>query len=113
VFQNQKLPITTAPGWIYSAYEGRIELDVVTNRSLEADTGAHYTLLGEVRARMQQHALIAWQDDQENSTFPILIFDIREDGTSDDVEDLENLDTSKLIYNVLFSINPTSLPTDL
>ena len=113
VFQNQKLPITTAPGWIYSAYEGQIVLDVVTNRTLEEDTGAHYTLLGEVRARMQQHALLAWQDEQENSVFPVLIFDIREDSTSDDADDTENLDTTTLTYNVLFSINPTSIPEDI
>lgn len=110
IFQNQKLPIFTAPRWIYSAYQGRVELTIATNRTTEEDTDAHYILIGDVRARCHQHNIETWQNDRAYYAPPVFVFDIREGETSDDVQDTENLDMTKISFNILFSINPTQLP---
>ena len=113
VFQRQKLPISIPPGWIYSAYEGQVQITVVTNRTTEAKSDAHYTLIGEVRERCQQYNMNAWQNATPEGTLPVLVFDIREGGTSDEIQDTEDLDLTQISFNILFSINPAVLPTNL
>lgn len=112
IFQNQKLSISAAPGWIYSAYAGTLEITVKTNRTTEKKSGAHYELLGDVRANLQQFAIDSW--NLENSAeIPIAITDIREGETEDSFVDQDDIDTTKFTQNIIFAINPLMLQDNL
>jgi hypothetical protein len=67
-------------------------------------------LIGEVRARCQRFAILP---NWEKYTDAILLMDIREDGTEDSVEDTSNLDKTQINWAILFSLNPTAIPTNI
>jgi len=112
VFQRQQTPIAAAPGWIYSTFDGRIEITAKTNRTSAQKTDAHIELIGKVRSILQQFAVVAWQNAQ-TALLPILLIDIRDAGTDDAVADTDDIDATTLRYGILFSINPNAIPSNL
>lgn len=111
-FQNQKLLISEEPGWIYSSYSGKVSCTVATNRTTEKDSDAHAILTGQVRQRLHQFYFTAWLNEQRDDT-PIVVFDIRPADNEDSIIDIDDVDKTMLTVDILFSINPNALPTNL
>ena len=109
VDERQKLLIAQKPGWIYSAYNGRLSAKVTTNRTTDDREQAHNELIGLVRSRLQQFYIIGYQEAQTN-TLPILIYDIRQAQTEDTELDTEDLDVTQIVNSIQFSINKSALP---
>jgi len=108
----QKLTINTPPGYIYSAYEGKLVSIVTTNRTTDAAVDEHNPLVAQVRLRMCDFYVQQFQESQ-TAILPILIFDIRPAENDDDEQDTENLDNTKLTHAFTFSINTAALPVNL
>lgn len=111
-FQNQMLTISEAPGYIYSAYECRMEIVAATNRTTEAKSDAHNELLGQVRLRCSQYYVDQWQNDQlaiDVTILPNLITQVKPAENDDDESDTENLDNTKLTFSFILVINPDCL----
>jgi hypothetical protein len=108
-FQNQKLNITEAPGFIYSAYECGLQVTVTTNRTTDEKSDFHNALLGQTRMQCSQFYVDAWQEEQPDA-LPNLITQLKPAQNDDDVADTEDLDNSKLTFTFILVINPQAFP---
>ena len=108
--QNHAKGMIDRVRWVYDTYDGTIEVKVVTNRTSEAKSDAHYKLIGQVRARMQLY-WITQEWTKQNS--PLLVMDVREASSDTSFDDEMNLDTSTLTFAIYFSINPNAWPNNL
>lgn len=90
---------------VWDTWEGMLETSVTSNRTTEDGMPTHDQILGELRARLQLHALaLTWKNPYVRLT------DIREDGTDVDVEIDSNLDITKINWQLLYNINPAVWP---
>ena len=96
--------------WIYDAYEGEMKIKVVTNRTAEEKSDAHYKLIGQLRARMQLY-YVTQEWTKQNS--PLIIKDVRETSSTTNEVDENDLDISELTFYVLFGINAKVWPPNL
>lgn len=111
-FQNQMLTIGVAPGFIYSAYECRAEFTVSTNRTSEAKSAAHNTLVGNTAQRLSQFYLDQWQNDQlatDEASLACLITQVKPDASENSEQDSENLDNTALAITFILVINPEAV----
>ena len=108
--QNHAKSMIDRGRWVYDTYDGTIEVNVVTNRTSEAKSDAHYKLVGQVRARMQLY-WVTQEWVKQNS--PLLVMDVREASSDASFVDENDLDTSTLTFAIYFSINPNAWPTNL
>lgn len=109
VFQRQSHLLNSGEQ-IYDTYNGRVELKLKTNRHTEDKSDAHHVLIGQTRAKCQQFNVRGtWKQYQDD----VLVFDIREAGTDQSIVDTDDMDVTRLTFNLLFSINPASWPENL
>jgi hypothetical protein len=95
---------------MFNTWFAELQTTIVTNRTIENRNETHNRLIGEVRARCQRFAILP---NWEKYTDAILLMDIREDGAEDSVVDTDNLDKTQINWAILFSLNPTAIPTNI
>ena len=111
-FQNQMLTIGVAPGFIYSAYECRAEFTVSTNRTSEAKSAAHNTLVGNTAQRLSQFYLDQWQNEQlaiDEASLACLVTQAKPDTCENSEQDSENIDNTTLAITFILVINPEAV----
>ena len=93
--------LLTSGAIVWDTWDGMLTTELVTNRTTEEGLPTHDQLLGELRARLQLHAIsLTWRNPFVRLT------DIREEGTDDSVEADSNLDITKINWFILYNINP-------
>jgi hypothetical protein len=86
----------------YDAVEGRIELSIITNRTVDTKELNHRRILGLVRQRMTPaYVFLHWADYVQI----ILPNDIRSQGTIDVLRNEDDLDVSIMSYYILTNVN--------
>jgi hypothetical protein len=113
-FQEQKLTIGVDPFFVHSAYECRAELVVTTNRTTEATSGAHNTLVGKVAQRLNEYYLLQYQNEQlagNSAALPCLVTQVKPAESDNSEQDTENLDNTTLAITFILVINPAALTT--
>lgn len=92
----------------YDAFDGSLEITVVTNRSTTEGTMTHDQLLGAVRSRLTmrylKHNATNWQSPA------VAPADLRAQGTVDSFFDGDCIDTTVLSYYLVFSVKQTAWP---
>lgn len=93
----------------YDAYNASVECIIETNRITEEKSDAHYSLIGEVRAKMQRdYAVLNW-----NQGNPIAInTDLREVGSIRAVNDEKTIDSTTITFTFVFNVKPESWPAN-
>jgi hypothetical protein len=113
-FQEQKLTIGVEPYFVHSAYECRAELVVTTNRTTEATSGSHNTLVGKVAQRLNEFYLLQYQNEQlagNSAALPCLVTQVKPAESDNSEQDTENLDNTALAITFILVINPAALTT--
>jgi hypothetical protein len=113
-FQEQKLTIGVEPYFVHSAYECRAEFVVTTNRTTEATSGSHNTLVGKVAQRLNEFYLLQYQNDQlagNSAALPCLVTQVKPAESDNSEQDTENLDNTTLAITFILVINPAALTT--
>lgn len=88
---------------VYDAYEGTVEITVVTNRKGEEGTMNHPRLLGVVRSRMSMKKIRTLF-----SSPVVAIDDLRATGTVDTFSDENGIDITSLSFYNVFNIKPSA-----
>jgi hypothetical protein len=113
-FQEQRLAIGVEPYFVHSAYECRAELVVTTNRTTEATSGSHNTLVGKVAQRLNEFYLLRYQNEQlagNSAALPCLVTQVKPAESDNSEQDTENLDNTALAITFILVINPAALTT--
>jgi len=106
--QNQGGTPTQIPFTTFDAYQGSLEVTVITNRQDNTATGDHRRLLGLTRARM----LLPYVWQNWNGVV-IIPQDIRPAGTADTFIDENDLDVTVMVHDVLFHVVPSAWPATI
>ncbi len=95
---------------MFNVWFGELQTTAISNRTIENRNATHNRMIGEIRARCQRFAILP---EWEKYTDAILLMDIREAGTDDSVVDTDDLDKTQINWAILFSLNPTAIPTNI
>jgi hypothetical protein len=87
---------------------------VTTNRTTEATSGSHNTLVGKVAQRLNEFYLLQYQNDQlagNSAALPCLVTQVKPAESDNSEQDTENLDNTALAITFILVINPAALTT--
>jgi hypothetical protein len=94
-------------GIVHNAFNATLELGVTTARSTSGQNSSHHSILSACRV-----ALLADDTGYNSTNFPnIAILDIRPSGSSYDIDEDTNTDTTTLSFDLVFAVRPTAWPS--
>jgi hypothetical protein len=97
----------------YDAFDGSLEITVVTNRSTTEGTLTHDQLLGAVRSRLTMRYLKACNPLSNWQSPALAPTDLRATGTADTFFDGNDTDTTVLSYFLVFSVKQAAWNQDV
>jgi len=93
---------------VFDAYDAIIETEIVTNRTTEEKSNAHFEVVGAVRSLMQRDGVyLNWPNSS-----PLMVNDVRQNESERDVDNELNLDRMAIKHYVLFNVKPESWPAN-